>query len=70
MQKINHVANFSPSRLLRTYSYNNITCTLINVFMIVLIEHVKKLAEDTSLPEHINKCKLTIHIDCMCVVGQ
>ena len=45
-------------------------CTLINVFMIVLIEHVKKLAENTSLPEHINKCKLTIHIDCMCVVGQ
>ena len=38
--------------------------------MIVLIEHVKKLAEDTSLPEHIHKCKLTIHIDYMCVVGQ
>ena len=36
------------------------------MLMIVLIEHVKKLAEDTSLPEHINKCKLTIHIDCMC----
>ena len=45
-------------------------CTLINMLMIVLIEHVKKLAEDTSLPEHINKCKLTIHIDYMYVVGQ
>ena len=44
-------------------------CTLINMFMIVLIEHVKKL-EDTALPEHIHKCKLTIHIDYMCVVGQ
>ena len=34
------------------------------MLMIVLIEHIKKLAEDTSLSEHINKCKLTIHIDC------
>ena len=45
-------------------------CTLINMLMIVLIEHVKKLAEDTALPEHIHKCKLTIHINYMCVVGQ
>ena len=38
--------------------------------MIVLIENIKKLAEDTSLPKHIHKCKLIIHIDDMCVVGQ
>ena len=66
----NHVANFSPSRVLHTYSYNNITCTLINMLMIVLLERIKELAEDTSLPEKIHKCKLTIHIDYMYVVGQ
>ena len=31
--------------------------------MIILIEHIKKLDEDTSLSERINKCKLTIHVD-------
>ena len=34
--------------------------------MIVLIGHIKKLAEDTSLSEHIHKCTLTVHLDCMC----
>ena len=35
-------------------------CILINMLLIVLIEHIKKLAEDTSLSEHIHKCKLSI----------
>ena len=29
-----------------------------NITLIVLIEHIKNLAEDTSLSEHIHKCKL------------
>ena len=37
----------------------------INIVIIILIEHIKKLAEDTSLSEHIHKCKLTVNLDCM-----
>ena len=29
-----------------------------NITLIVLIEHIKNLAEVTSLSEHIHKCKL------------
>ena len=29
------------------------------LLLIMLIEHLKKLAEDTSLSEYIHKCKLT-----------
>ena len=33
--------------------------------MVILIEYIKKLAEDTSLSEHVHKCKLKIHLDRM-----
>ena len=30
--------------------------TYVRTYSIILIEHLKKLAEDTSLSEHIHKC--------------
>ena len=33
---------------------------VMDIYIITLIEHVKQLAEDTTLSEHIHKCKLTV----------